>query len=470
MSLLKRVNREPPKPAPVATQVAPEPPVLAPAAEAARADPAPAANDEALHDLRRLIVNQLIPLLDPNLETERTLKTVHFLSERFYVLYQQSGVKLSEADQKKLFELVVNELIGFGPIQSLLDDPNVSEVMVNGPESVYYEQKGKVLESAVKFDDDEHVMRVVDRIIRPLGRRVDRKTPMVDARLPDGSRVNVIIPPSALNGPTITIRKFPSKRLTVQDFIAYGSMTPQMAEFMRACVGSRLNIVVSGGTGSGKTTLLNVLSSFIPENERILTIEDAAELQLQQRHVVRLEAKPSELDGTGQITIRDLVKNSLRMRPERIIVGEVRDGAALDMLQAMNTGHDGSLTTVHANTPRECTARLETLSLMAGIDFPVRVLREQIAGAIDLIIQQARLSDGSRKITYITEVGGMEGDVIILQDIFKYQETGRDAHGNVIGEMRPTGLRPRFTPRLDANGFNLPAEIFGAEEFAFKRR
>jgi pilus assembly protein CpaF len=408
--------------------------------------------------------------VDASLEVKRTPKTVRLLSERFFALYQQSGAQLSEPEQKHLFERVLDELVGFGPIQPLLDDATVSEVMVNGPDLIYYEHKGKVLESPVRFDDDAHVMRVVERIIRPLGRRVDRKTPMVDARLPDGSRVNIIIPPSALNGPTITIRKFPLKWLSVGDLIAYGSLTPPMAEFLRACVVSRLNIVVSGGTGSGKTTLLNVLSSYVPSDERIVTIEDAAELQLQQKHVVRLESKPAELDGSGQVSIRDLVKNSLRMRPERIIVGEVRDGAALDMLQAMNTGHDGSLTTVHANSPRECTSRLETLCLMAGLDLPARVIREQIASAIDLIIQQARLSDGSRKITYITEVSGMEEDVIVLQDIFKYQESGRDARGGVLGEIRPTGLRPRFTPRLEQNGFKLPPEIFGVEEFGPRRR
>lgn len=416
------------------------------------------------------MLHQLAALIDPNLEMKRTPKTMRVLSEKFFMLYQQSGAQLAESDQKRLFEMIVNEVLGFGPIQPLLDDPQITEVMVNGPDAVYYEQRGKVMESSIRFDDDDHVMRVIDRIIRPLGRRVDRKMPMVDARLPDGSRVNVIIPPSALNGPTITIRKFPLKRLSVEDLINFGSMTPQIAEFLKACVVSRLNIVVSGGTGAGKTTLLNVLSSFIPEEDRIITIEDAAELQLQQKHVVRLEAKPPELDGTGAVTIRDLVKNSLRMRPERIVVGEVRDGAALDMLQAMNTGHDGSLTTVHANTPREATQRLETLSLMAGLELPVRVLREQIASAIDLIIQQARLSDGSRRITYVTEVGGMEGDVIILQDIFKYTESGRDAQGNVIGEMRPTGLRPRFSTRLEAHGFHLPAEIFGGDSFALSRR
>ncbi len=467
MSLLNRINRGPAKQSGALAPTPAAPPTLA--KEPATETVAPHA-DQHLHELRRALLNQLSATLDPNLELKRTPQTLRLISERFYALYQQAGVPLSESDQKQLFSMILNDMLGFGPIQPLLDDPTVSEVMVNGPNLVYVEQKGKLIETDVHFDDDEHVMRVVERIVRPLGRRVDRRVPMVDARLPDGSRVNVIIPPSALNGPTITIRKFPAKRLSVQDLINFGSLTTQMAQFLQACVVSRLNIVISGGTGSGKTTLLNVLSSYIPEEERIVTIEDAAELQLQQKHVVRLEAKPAELDGTGQVTIRDLVKNSLRMRPERIVVGEVRDGAALDMLQAMNTGHDGSLTTVHANTPREATGRLETLALMAGLELPVRVVREQIAGAIDLIIQQARLSDGSRRITYITEVGGMEGDVIILQDIFKYVETTRDPKGNVIGEMRPTGLRPRFTHRLEAHGFYLGPEVFGVDEGRLGRR
>ncbi|MBI1801100.1 MAG: CpaF family protein [Chloroflexi bacterium] len=482
MSLLNRISREqqtrqqapakaPAGPAAPAASATPTiPPVFRP--EAVPAAPAPYVSPypAQLHDLARDMIRSLSAMLDPGLEMKRTPKTLRAISEKFLLVYQQAGMQLNDTEQKQLFDLVVNEVVGFGPIQPLLDDPTVSEVMVNGPEVIYFEQKGKLYESDVHFEDDEHVMRVVERIVRPLGRRVDRKVPMVDARLPDGSRVNIVVPPAALNGPVITIRKFPAKRLSVQDLIAYGSMTSPIADFLQACVASRLNIVVSGGTGSGKTTLLNVLSSFIPETERITTIEDAAELQLQQKHVVRLEAKPAELDGTGAITIRDLVKNSLRMRPDRIIVGEVRDGAALDMLQAMNTGHDGSLTTVHANTPREATKRLETLALMAGFELPLKVIREQIAGAVDLIIQQARLGDGSRRITYISEVGGMEGDVIILQDIFKYTETGRDMDGRVLGEMRPTGLRPHFSVRLEAHGFRLGADIFGVDSGGAPRR
>ena len=361
--------------------------------------------------------------------------------------------------EKQMEQQVHAEILGFGPLDPLLADTSITEIMVNGPEHVYVEQQGHITETSVKFDDETHLMRIIDHIIRPLGRRVDSKSPMVDARLPDGSRVNVIIPPSAVRGPTVTIRKFSQKKLQIEDLIKFGSLTPQMGEFLRACVVSRLNIVVAGGTGSGKTTLLNVLSNFIPDGERVVTIEDSAELQLNKPHVVTLEARPPEADGTGRVTIRQLVINSLRMRPDRIVVGEVRSGEALDMLQAMNTGHDGSLTTIHANTTRDVISRLETLVLMAGIDFPVKVVREQILRAIDLIVQQSRLRDGTRKIVQITEVQGMEGDVVILQDVFRFIEKGLDANGNVIGEMLPTGDRPRFLARLEAEGYRLPAEI-----------
>jgi pilus assembly protein CpaF len=367
---------------------------------------------------------------------------------------------LPETLKAELLRDLLNEFFGFGPIQPLLDDTTVSEVMVNGPMHVYVERKGKLQLTQVKFDDDAHVRRIIDRIILPLGRRVDHESPLVDARLPDGSRVNAVIPPVAIDGPSITIRKFSSKRLTIDDLINFGSITPQIAEFLKACVVSRMNVVVSGGTGSGKTTLLNVLSGFIPDDERIVTIEDAAELNLSQEHVVRLEAKKPNIDGKGEVTIRDLVKNSLRMRPERIVVGECRGGEALDMLQAMNTGHDGSLTTLHANSPRDAISRMETMSLMAGLDFPLKVIREQIASAVELIVQQSRLRDGSRKVTQVTEVAGMEGDTVVLQDIFKFVEEGMNAQGQIIGNMRPTGLRPIFTPKLEAAGFKLPPEVF----------
>ncbi|HEX6034409.1 MAG TPA: CpaF family protein, partial [Anaerolineales bacterium] len=331
---------------------------------------------------------------------------------------------------------------------------------VNGPKKVFIEKKGKLTKSAITFDDDDHVLRVIDRIILPLGRRVDADTPTVDARLPDGSRVNAVIRPVSIDGPSITIRKFKKDKLSIQQLINFGSLTPQMAEFVRACVLAHLNIVISGGTGSGKTTLLNVLSSYIPEEERIITIEDAAELQLQQDHVLRMETKVANTDGRGAVSIRDLVRNSLRMRPDRIVVGECRGGEALDMLQAMNTGHDGSLTTLHANSPRDAISRMETMVLMAGMDLPLKVVRQQISSAVDLIIQQSRLKDGSRKVTAITEVVGMEGDVVVLTDIFKFEQTGTAEGGKIVGELKATGIRPIFSPRLEAAGLKLGAEIF----------
>jgi pilus assembly protein CpaF len=332
--------------------------------------------------------------------------------------------------------------------------------MVNGINQIYVERKGKIELSDVTFSDNNHVMHIIERIVAPLGRRIDESSPMVDARLPNGSRVNAIIPPLALDGPTITIRKFSEHPYSVKDLINFGTLTPNMAMFIRACVESRLNVVVSGGTGSGKTTTLNVLSSFIPDDERIVTIEDAAELQLEQDHVVRLETRPANVEGKGGIAIRDLVKNSLRMRPDRIVVGEVRGGEALDMLQAMNTGHDGSLTTGHANSPRDMLARLETMVLMAGMELPIKAIREQISSAVDLIIQQSRLKDGSRKITHITEVIGMEGDVITLQDIFVFNQKGKDEKGHIIGEFVATGIKPKFLEKLETAGINLPNDIF----------
>ena len=356
---------------------------------------------------------------------------------------------------------VMDDLLGLGPIQILVDDPTVSEIMVNGPEQIWVERSGKLVETDSKFRNNDHVMEIINRIVEPLGRRIDVSSPMVDARLPDGSRVNAIIPPCSLLGPVITIRKFSKNPLTVEQLVGFGSFTAEMAEFLRACVDSKLNIVVSGGTGSGKTTLLNMLSSFIPDGERIVTIEDAAELKLNQRHVVPLESRPRDNEGNEPILIRDLVINALRMRPERIIIGECRGKEALDMLQAMNTGHDGSLTTLHANTPRDALSRLETMSMMAGLDLPVRVIREQIASAIDLIVQQTRLRDGKRKVTHITEVQGMEGDKIVLQDVFLFEEKGVSPEGGVLGAMKPTGTRPKFYERLVSSGNALPPHIFG---------
>jgi pilus assembly protein CpaF len=416
-----------------------------------------------LRKLRAWIVERILTSLGNPGELKRDEETIVNLRDRFAAIYLSANVTLPEEERRRLENETLDEIIGFGPIEPLLSDPSVTEVMVNGPLHVFIEEKGRVHETDVKFDDDAHVLRIIDRIIRPLGRHIDRKWPMVDARLPDGSRVNAVISPVAIDGPTITIRKFSKKKLTIEDLIQYGSLTPSMAQFLNACVAARLNIIVAGGTGSGKTTLLNVLSNFIPDHDRIVTIEDSAELQLAKPHVVRLEARPSDPDGSGRIMIRDLVINALRMRPERIVVGEVRDAAALDMLQAMNTGHDGSLTTLHANTPRDAVSRLETMALMAGIEFPVKVIREQIASAIDLIVQQARLRDGSRKIVQITEVQGMEGDIVVMQDIFRFNERGLTEQGRVIGDLQALGIRPKFTPRLEIAGFRLPPEIFGSQ-------
>lgn len=367
---------------------------------------------------------------------------------------------ISKNDRQRIISEIIDDTIGFGPINPLILDSSVSEIMVNGPEQVYVEKKGKLVLSDVTFKDEGHVMRVIEKIVAPIGRRIDESSPMVDARLPNGSRVNAVIPPLALNGPTITIRKFSEKPYTVKDLINFGTLTPNIAMFLKACVEARLNIVVSGGTGSGKTTTLNVISSFIPEDERIVTVEDAAELQLRQEHVVRLETRPPNIEGKGAITIRDLVRNCLRMRPDRIVVGEVRSGEALDMLQAMNTGHDGSLTTGHANTPRDMLARLETMVLMAGMELPVKAIREQISSAVDLIVQQSRLKDGSRRITHITEVVGMEGEVITLQDIFIFRQYGKDEKGRISGEIVPTGIKPKFMEKFDSAGIALPGDIF----------
>src|SRR5512133_428953 len=383
-----------------------------------------------------------------------------FMTQRLNEVYAQVKVSLHEDIRKQIFHDILDELTGYGPIQPLLEDPDVSEVMVNGPKKVFIEKSGTLTKSPITFDDDDHVLRIIDRIILPLGRRVDADSPTVDARLPDGSRVNAVIPPVAIDGPSITIRKFKRDKLSIQQLIQYGSLTANMGEFIRACVLAHLNIVISGGTGSGKTTLLNVLSGFIPEEERIVTIEDAAELQLQQDHVLRMETKVPNVDGKGAVTTRDLVKNSLRMRPDRIIVGECRGGESLDMLQAMNTGHDGSLTTLHANSPRDTLSRLETMVLMSGMELPLKVVRQQISSAVDLIIQQTRLKDGSRKITAITEVVGMEGETVVLTDIFKFEQQGVGEGGKIIGELKATGIRPIFSPRLEASGYKLSGDIF----------
>ncbi|RME06859.1 MAG: CpaF family protein [Anaerolineae bacterium] len=426
----------------------------------ARTPSAAARGNIELARVRRFLIEAISQAFESNPPPVR--KRREFATQVLQQAYQRTRLNLPETLRQQLFRDVLDEVLGFGPIQPLLDDDSISEVMVNGPDNVYVERGGKLIKTDVKFRDDEHVLQIIDRIILPLGRRVDADNPTVDARLPDGSRVNAVIPPVAIDGPSITIRKFSKDKLTVEQLIEFGSLTPEMAEFLRACVVSRLNIVISGGTGSGKTTLLNVLSGFIPPDERIVTIEDAAELQLHQEHVVRLETKPPNLDGRGAVTIRDLVRNALRMRPDRIIVGEVRGGEALDMLQAMNTGHDGSLTTAHANSPRDALSRLETMALMAGLEMPLKVIREQIASAVDVIVQQSRLRDGSRKVTYITEVAGMEGDTIVMTDIFKFEQSGIDENGKIIGQLKPTGIRPLFSERLKVAGFDLPPQMFGA--------
>lgn len=382
--------------------------------------------------------------------------------EIFQTVLTEEPEPLSRTEKQTLLDAILSEIMGLGPLDQLLRDDSISEIMVNGPKQVYVEKKGKLIKTEVTFQNNEHVMRILEKIVAPLGRRLDESSPMVDARLPDGSRVNAVIPPIAIKGPTITIRKFSKKPLTVDDLVRFGSMTPKTAEFLKACVEARLNIVVAGGTGSGKTTLLNVLSNFIPDDERIITVENAAELQLNKDHVVTLESKPANVEGKGEVSIRDLVINCLRMRPERIVVGECRGGEALDMLQAMNTGHDGSLTTAHANSPKDTISRLETMCLMAGMDLPIRAIREQIAAAVNLIVQQSRLQDGTRKIVSITEVDGMEGDVIKMNEIFRFEQTGIDENGKVMGSLRATGVIPRFVEQFEENGIFLPPDTFNA--------
>lgn len=374
----------------------------------------------------------------------------------------QVKVALPANVRQQVLDSALADIVGYGPLELLLADGDISEIMVNGPKLVFVERNGELLETDVEFEDDDHVLRIIDRMLNPLGRRVDYDNPMADARLPDGSRVNVAIPPAAVDGPHISIRKFLSTKMDMDDLLALESLTPYMVTFLEACVRARLNILITGNTSSGKTTLLNILSSYIPNHERIITIEDAVELNLKQRHVVRMETKLPGVDGAGAVTVRDLVRNALRMRPDRLVVGEVRGGEALDMLQAMNTGHSGSITTLHANSPRDAIARIETMSMMAGLDMPIIAIRKQIASAINLIVHQTRLQDGSRKTTQITEVGGMEGDVVVLTDIFKFEQTGVGEGGKVLGQLKPTGIRPLFSPKLDVAGFKLGGEIFGA--------
>ena len=414
-------------------------------------------------DLKTRVQNKLLAEIDPSMDVTRTDEVRRTIQNLFEQILTEENIVLSRPERARLFEQISAEILGFGPLQSLLEDDTITEIMVNGPKNVYIERKGKVHRVPITFESNDHVMRIIDRIVAPLGRRIDESSPYVDARLPDGSRVNAVIPPISLVGPVLTIRKFSKNPITVDQMVQFGSVSAEAVQFLKACVESRLNIIISGGTGSGKTTLLNVLSSFIPSDERIITIENAAELQLRQEHVVTLESRPANIEGRGEITIRDLVINALRMRPERIIVGECRGGETLDMLQAMNTGHDGSMTTAHANTPRDALSRIETMCLMAGMDLPIRAIREQVASAVDLICQQERMRDGTRKVTTITEVSGMEGDVITMTDIFVFEQTGTE-NGRIIGRLRPTGLRPKFMDKIESAGIHLPPSIFGIGE------
>jgi pilus assembly protein CpaF len=421
--------------------------------------------DELRQRVHHLLIDELGPLLYDRRVGEDELRGQ--LQEQLKVILGREKVPLSGADRTQLIQDLTDDVLGYGPIDGLLQDPEVTEVMVNGPNRVYVERGGKIILTPSSFVDESHLRRIIEKIVAQVGRRVDEANPMVDARLPDGSRVNAIIAPLAIGGPFLTIRKFSKDPYTVEDLIKFGSFSRPVAHFLDACVKGRLNIIVSGGTGTGKTTALNVLSSFIPEDERIITVEDAKELQLNQDHVLALEARPPNIEGKGEVRIRELVRNCLRMRPDRIVVGECRGGEALDMLQAMNTGHDGSITTVHANAPRDTLSRIETMVLMAGMDLPVRAIREQMASAVDLIVQLTRLRDGTRRITHITEVQGMEGDVVVLQDIFLFDfGMGVDENGRFQGHLKSTGIRPKFAERLADYGIRLGADVFAAEPFA----
>ena len=411
-------------------------------------------------DLKNRIQQKLIAELDPSIDVSESAEVQLTIQEMFETMLLEEQIVLTRSEKKKLFEQIVAEILGYGPLEQYLTVEGITEIMVNGPKHVYIERGGRIQRVNTTFDDDEHLMRIIERIVAPLGRRIDEGSPMVDARLPDGSRVNAIIPPISLIGPTLTIRIFSKIPLTVDNLIEFGTVTNEAVEFLRACVVSKVNVIISGGTGSGKTTLLNILSGFIPDGERIVTIENAAELQLRQEHVVTLEARPPNIEARGEVTIRDLVVNSLRMRPDRIIVGEVRSGESLDMLQAMNTGHDGSMTTLHANSPRDMLSRLETMVLMAGMDLPHRAIREQVASAVDLVVHEDRMRDGSRKITSISEIQGMEGDVITMSELYRFEQTGFE-NGKVIGRLRPTGLRPKFMYKIQESGIMLPPSIFG---------
>jgi len=425
--------------------------------------PGAAPGGGGLVDLKTRVQNKLLTQLDPGMDISRTADVRRTIEDLYETILAEEGIVLSRAERKRLFDQIVSEILGLGPLEALLEDESITEIMVNGPKNIYVERKGKLERVPFSFESNEHVMRIIDRIMAPLGRRIDESHPYEDARLPDGSRVNAVVPPISLVGPCLTIRKFFKTPITVEKLIEFGAITPEAIEFMKAAVISRLNIVISGGTGSGKTTFLNVLSGFIPPDERIITIENAAELQLRQEHVVTLESRPANIEGRGEVTIQNLVVNALRMRPDRIVVGEIRDEAALDMLQAMNTGHDGSMTTAHSNTARDTLSRLETMTLMAGMDLPIRAIREQISSAINLICHLERLRDGSRRIVQIAEVQGMEGDIITMTDLFIFEQSGYEKN-RIIGRLRPTGLRPKCIDRIEDAGIHLPPAVFGIGE------
>jgi len=418
---------------------------------------------EALTELKYKLHQRLIEELDPSkldgLDPAKARDAVES-SARALISQEMPGIVGITRDE--LVTAVADEVLGLGPIEPLIRDPSISEVMVNAPDVVFYEKDGRLYLSPIRFRDAGHILRIAERIIAPLGRRVDESSPMVDARLADGSRVNIIIPPVAPKSPTITIRKFRQDKMTVEDLIATGTFTRELAEFLRACIQVKLNILISGGTGTGKTTLLNALSAFIPDSERIITVEDPTELRLQQAHLVSLEARPPSLEGKGEVTQRDLVRNCLRMRPDRILVGEVRGPEAFDMMQAMNTGHEGSITTIHSNSPRDALARVENMILMAGLDLPLRAIREQMTSALHMVVQIARMPDGSRKIITVSEISGMEGQIVTMQDIFRFEQRGIDSEGRIVGDFRPTGIRPQFADKFSIAGVQLPPDVFGA--------
>jgi len=468
MSLLKRLQQgesnttEPSEGFPVVSKSEP----VASVGPRGYVPPFPTTQQNTYLDLKIRVQNKLLANLDPTLDITKTEEVRKKIQELFEQILNEERIILSKPERMRLFNQIAAEILGFGPLQPLLEDDSITEIMVNGFKNIYIERGGKIFRVPITFEDDEHVMRIIERIVAPLGRRIDESSPYVDARLPDGSRVNAVIPPVSLVGPVLTIRKFSRNPIMMDKLIEYGSITQEAVVFLKACVEGKINTVISGGTGTGKTTLLNILSTYIPADERIITIENAAELQMRQEHVVTLESRPPNIEGKGEITIRSLVINALRMRPDRIVVGEIRDEAALDMLQAMNTGHEGSMTTAHSNSPRDTISRLETMVLMAGMELPMRAIREQIASALELVVHQDRMRDGSRKIVNITEVSGMEGDVVTMTDIFIFEQTGIE-NGKIMGRLRPTGLRPHFMDKLESAGIFLPPSIFGVGE---KRR